>query len=110
MGEHAALISLWGSTPASQPNTGRHLAAARRRGAGVVVIDVRETEAAAQADEVVLLRPGTDAALALGMMHVIVREGLHDRAFVARHTVGFDALAAHLEKHTPEWAAAVTGV
>ncbi|MBI2492702.1 MAG: molybdopterin-dependent oxidoreductase [Candidatus Rokubacteria bacterium] len=110
MGAHAALIVLWGANLASQPNTARHITAARRRGAGVIVIDVRETEAAAQADEVVLLRPGTDAALALGMMHVIVRESLHDREFVARHTVGFDALAAHLEKHPPEWAAAVTGV
>ena len=78
MGEHADLILLWGANLASQPNTGRHLAAARRRGAHVVTIDVRETEAAAQSDEVLLIRPGTDAALALAMMHVIVGEGLHD--------------------------------
>jgi anaerobic selenocysteine-containing dehydrogenase len=110
MGANAALVLLWGANLASQPNTARHLQAARRRGAGVVVVDVRETEAAAHADEVVLLRPGTDAALALGMMHVIVAEGLHDREFVARHTVGFEALAAHLAAHTPAWAAAVTGV
>jgi anaerobic selenocysteine-containing dehydrogenase len=110
MGRHAELVILWGANLASQPNTGRHLVAARRRGARVVTIDVRRTEAAAQSDDVVLLRAGTDAALALGMMHVIVRERLHDRAFVGRHTVGFDALAAHLEAHSPEWAAAVTGV
>ena len=110
MGAHAALILLWGANLASQPNTGRHLAAAKRRGAHIVTIDVRETEAAAQSDEVLLLRPGTDAALALGMMHVIVAEGLYDREFVARHTVGFDRLAAHVREHTPEWAAAVTGV
>ena len=110
MGAHAALILLWGANLASQPNTGRHLAAAKRRGAHIVTIDVRETEAAAQSDGVLLLRPGTDAALALGMMHVIVAEGLYDREFVARHTVGFDRLAAHVREHTPEWAAAVTGI
>ena len=110
MGEHADLILLWGANLASQPNTGRHLAAARRRGAHVVAIDVRETEAAAQADEVIRIRPGTDAALALAMMHVIVAEGRHDAAFVADHTLGFDALAAHVRAHSPAWAEAVTGV
>ena len=73
-------------------------AAAGRR---VVTIDVRETEAAAQSDEVILIRPGTDAALALAMMPVIVGEGLHDAEFVARHTVGFDALAAHVRGPRP---------
>jgi len=56
MGQHANL--------ASQPNTARHLIAAKRRGASVVTIDVRDTEAAAQSDEVLTIRPGTDAALA----------------------------------------------
>ena len=110
MGAHANLVLLWGANLASQPNTGRHLAAAKRRDAWIATIDVRETEAAAQSDEVFLIRPGTDAALALGLMHVIVREGLHDRDFVARHTVGFDALATHLATHTPAWAAEVTGI
>src|SRR5262249_15073411 len=72
--------------------------------------DVRETEAAARSDEMLVIRPGTDAALALGMMHVIVAEGLHDHEFVAHHTVGFEALAAHVKAHPPEWAARVTGV
>ncbi|MBI4635950.1 MAG: molybdopterin-dependent oxidoreductase [Candidatus Rokubacteria bacterium] len=110
MGEHAALILLWGANLASQPNTGRHLAAARRHGARVVTIDIRETEAAAQSDEVLLIRPGTDAALALGLMHVIVAEGLHDRAFVAAHTVGFDALATHVRSYSPAWAESVTEI
>src|SRR2546422_671037 len=110
MGAHSALILLWGANLASQPNTGRHLAAAKRRGAHVVTIDVRRTEAAAQSDETMLLRPGTDAALALGMIHVIVSERLHDAAFVARHTVGFDALAAHLARHDLAWASAATGL
>jgi len=58
----------------------------------------------------VLLRPGTDAALALGMMHVIVTERRQDAAFVERHTLGFAALADHLAKHDVAWAAATTGV
>jgi anaerobic selenocysteine-containing dehydrogenase len=110
MGAHASLILLWGANLASQPNTGRHLTAARRRGAYVVTIDVRETEAAAQSDEVLLIRPGTDTALALGLMHVVVQEKLWDREFVAQHTVGFEALAAHLTQYTPAWAAGVTGI
>ena len=110
MGTHARLIVLWGANLASQPNTGRYLAAARRRGAYVVTIDVRETEAAAQSDETLLVHPGTDAALALAMMHVIVAEKLWDADFVARHTVGFDALAGHVADHSPAWAASITGV
>jgi len=110
MGANSNLILLWGANLASQPNTGRHLAAAKRRGARIVTIDVRETEADAQSDETVLIRPGTDAALALAMLHVLVVEGLVDRDFVARHTVGFPLLAAHLRAHTPAWAAEVTGI
>jgi anaerobic selenocysteine-containing dehydrogenase len=110
MGAHAELIILWGANLASQPNTGRHLAAAKRRGAHVVTVDVRDTEAGAQSDETLRIRPGTDAALALGLIHVILGEGLHDRDFVARHTVGLDALAEHVRSHTPEWTARVTGI
>jgi anaerobic selenocysteine-containing dehydrogenase len=110
MAEHSALILLWGANLASQPNTARHLMAAKRRGAHVVTIDVRSTEAAAQSDETLVLRPGSDAALALALMHVIVREGLYDARFVSRHTIGFDALARHVEAHPPEWAAEVTGI
>jgi len=110
MGQHANLILLWGANLASQPNTARHLAAARRRGARVVTIDVRETEASAQSDDTLLIRPGTDAALALAMMHVVVASGHVDRDFVARHTIGFDRLDEHLRAHTPEWAATITGI
>src|SRR5215470_11972489 len=110
MGEHSELIILWGANLASQPNTARHLTAARRRGAHVVTIDVRETEAAAQSDEVLVLRPGTDAALALAMMHVIVGENRHDRAFVERHTLGFAELGEHVKRYAPAWAAKITGI
>lgn len=110
IGEHSALIVLWGANLASQPGTAPHLLAAKRRGAHVVAIDVRHTEAAAQADEVLLVRPGTDGALALAMMHVILGEGLHDAAFVAAHTVGVEALAERVRQYPPQWAESVTGV
>src|SRR5262249_12497796 len=110
MGAHSALILLWGANLASQPNTARHLVAAKRRGAHVVTVDVRVTEAAAQSDEVFVLRPGSDAALALALIHVGIAEGLEDAHFIARHTIGFEALAKHVQEYTPEWAAAATGI
>jgi len=110
MGQHADLIVLWGANLASQPNTSRHLIAAKRRGAYVITVDVRETEAAAQSDEVLQLRPGTDTALALALMHVIIAEGLYDCTFVAQHTVGFEALQTHVQAYGPDWAAGITGI
>lgn len=110
MGANAELILLWGANLASQPNTGPRLTAARRRGARVVAIDVRRTEAFGQADETFIIRPGTDAALALAMVHVIVAENLQDREFIQRHTSGFEELAEHARLHTPEWAEAETGI
>ena len=110
MGEHAELVILWAANLASQPNTARHLLAAKRRGAHIVTIDVRKTEAAAKSDDVLIIRPGTDTALALAMMHVICAEQRHDAAFVARHTIGFDQLAMHLHAFTPAWAEAITGI
>src|SRR5690242_17485689 len=110
MGEHSQLIMLWAANLASQPNTARHLLAAKRRGAHLVTIDVRRTEAAAKSDEVLIIRPGTDTALALALMHVICGEQRHDAAFVARYTVGFDQLATHLRAFPPAWAAEITGI
>jgi anaerobic selenocysteine-containing dehydrogenase len=110
MGEHSRLVLLWAANLASQPNTARHLLAAKRRGAHIVTIDVRNTEAAAKSDEVLIIRPGTDGALALAMVHVICSEQRHDAAFVAKHTLGFDTLAAHVKAYTPEWAAQITGI
>src|SRR6516164_4547585 len=110
MGEHARLIILWAANLTSQPNTAPHLLAAQRRGAQIVTVDVRRTEAAAKSDEVFIIRPGTDAALALAMMHVIVGERLYDRAFVEAHTVGFDRLTDHVRTYSPAWAARETGI
>jgi len=110
MAEHSELVLLWAANLASQPNTAPRLLEAKRRGAYVVTIDVRRTEAAAKSDEVLLIRPGTDTALALAMLYVICTERLHDAAFVARHTLGFEALDAHLRPYTPAWAESVTGL
>jgi anaerobic selenocysteine-containing dehydrogenase len=110
MAEHSRLIVLWGANLASQPTTAPHLVAARKRGTRVVAIDVRRTEASRHADETWLIRPGTDAALALAMAHVIVSEALVARDFVAQHTVGYEAYAEHLKAFSPEWAERETGL
>src|SRR5262245_24875556 len=104
------MIVLWGANIASQPNTARHIISARRRGAKVITIDVRRTEAAAQSDDVLLIRPGSDAAIALAVMHVIITERLYDPAFVDAHTAGFEELSAHVLPFTPAWAAEETGL
>jgi len=110
MAENSNMIVLWGANIASQPNTARHINSARRRGAKVITIDVRRTEAAAQSDEVLLIRPGSDAALALAVMHVIVTEKLYDTAFIGSHTTGFDELSKHVRPFTPAWGAEETGL
>jgi molybdopterin guanine dinucleotide-containing S/N-oxide reductase-like protein len=83
---------------------------ARRNGARLIVIDPYRTRTAALADWHIAIRPGTDAALALGMMHVILREGLEDRAYIAEMTRGFDQLAERAREFTPERVAAWTGM
>lgn len=110
MGGHSQLIVLWAANLASQPNTARHLLEAKRRGAYIVTIDVRQTEAAAKSDELFLVRPGTDAALALALMHVICEERLYDSAFVEQHAVGFSALAQQVKGYSPAWAEGMTGI
>lgn len=84
---------------------------ARKRGATVWLIDTYATPTAKLADRVFLTRPGSDGALALGMMHVLAREGLVDKAFIDRHVQGYDAFAADvLPFYTPEKASAITGL
>jgi len=110
MSAHADLIVQWGSNHASQPNTARHITLAKQRGAKVVAIDVRRSEACRSAHEHFIVKPGTDAAFALAMIHVIIAEELYDPAFVAAHTLGFEQLQAHVTAFTPQWAAAICGV
>jgi len=83
---------------------------ARRTGGRLIVIDPYRTRTAALADWHIAIRPGTDGALALGMMHVILNEGLEDRAFIAERTHGFDGLAERVKEYTPERVAEWTGM
>ena len=83
---------------------------AQRRGAKVVCIDPVAHRTALKSDWHLPIRPGTDGALALAMMHVIINEGLHDEAYCREHTVGFDELVEHVRPCTPEWAADETGL
>lgn len=110
MAVHSQCIFLWGANFTSQPNSIRSVLAAKRRGATLVALDCRYTEACRFSDRVVLLRPGTDAALAQAMMNVLIGERLYDKAFVEAYTVGFPELARHVEDKTPEWAEGITGV
>ena len=108
----ADLIVVWGCNPAStQVNVMTHIAKARKtRGAALVVVDPYETRTARVADHHVALRPGTDGALACGIMHVLFAEDFADRAYLARYTDHPDELEAHLASRGPEWAAAITGI
>jgi anaerobic selenocysteine-containing dehydrogenase len=83
---------------------------ARRDGAKLVVIDPYRTRTAACADWHLPINPGTDVALALGMMHVIINENLYDADYVARHTVGFDELRAKVQEYAPEKVSQWTGI
>ena len=108
---HSKYIILWAINPIS---TNLHhwpfIKEAQTRGATVVVIDPFETRTAKQADWHLRIRPGTDAALALGMMNVIIAEDLVDHDYVARHTVGYDELKARVADFPPEKVAAITGI
>ena len=83
---------------------------ARRNGSRLIVIDPYKTRTARLADWHIAIRPGTDAALALGMMHVILREGLEDRAYIDEMTHGIDRLAERVREYTPDRVAALTGM
>ena len=83
---------------------------ARRNGARLIVIDPYRTRTAALADWHIAIRPGTDSALALGMMHVILREGLEDRDYIHKMTHGIEQLAERVREYSPERVAAWTGM
>ncbi len=83
---------------------------ARRRGAKLVVIDPYRTRTAACADWYLPINPGTDGALALAMMHVIIGEGLHDADYVEKYTLGFDELREKVKAYSPESVAQWTGI
>ena len=108
---HARLILIWGSnTLTSNLHLWNFVQEARKQGARVIVIDPARTRTAQAADEWLAIRPGTDGALALAMMQVIIAEGLHDQAYVDRYTLGFDELKQAVADWTPARAAAITGI
>ncbi len=108
---HARLILIWGSnTLTSNLHLWPFIQDARKQGARVIVIDPARTRTARAADEWLPIRPGTDGALALGMMHEIINADLHDKAYVAAHTVGFEQLAERLQEWPPQRAARITGI
>jgi len=105
------LVLLWGTnTLTANPHLWPFVLAARERGAPIICIDPIKTRTAAQCDEWIPIRPGTDGALALGMMHVLFAGGFEDREYLERHTLGHEALRERAAEWTPARTAAVTGL
>ncbi len=108
---HSRFIIAWASNiHGNNVHLWPFIEAARRKGAKLVVIDPYRTRTAKCADWYLPINPGTDAALALGMMHIIIRENLFDADYVSRYTVGFEDLKARAEQYPPEKAAHWTGI
>lgn len=105
-------VVIWGTNAVhTQVNVMTHAVKARKtRGAKIVVIDIYRNATMEQADLGLVLRPGTDGALAVAVMHVLLREGLADRAYMSRYTDFTPEFEAHLAARTPEWAAEITGL
>jgi len=111
--ENADLVVVWGDNPAtdSPPINFNRIRRARKRGAQVIVIDHRRTEVVRSTQgRWIGIRPGTDGALALGVLHVVIEEDLYDHDFVEKWTVGFEELSAYAAQFTPERVEAITWV
>jgi len=110
--DEANLIILWGANPiVSNLHLWGRVQAAKRRGAKVIAIDPYRSLSAEKCTQHVALLPGTDGALALGMMHVLIREKLIDEDYIAKYTLGFAELKARvLKDYSPEWAARTCGL
>jgi anaerobic selenocysteine-containing dehydrogenase len=107
----ARLIVAWGTNlVSSNVHQWPFVEEARRRGARLVTVDPFRSRTAEKSDQHLALLPGTDAALALGMMHVVFRDGLEDRDYLERHTVGADDLRERAGEWTPERTAETTGL
>lgn len=105
------LIVLWGANVLStNPHLWRSILEARKNGALIVAIDPIRTRTAAASDWHLAPIPGTDAALALALLHVVVREGKEDRQFIGEHTLGWEAFRQRILEFPPARAAAITGL
>ena len=108
---HSRLVIVWGHNPVTTaPHFMQSLRAAQRQGTQLIVIDPRRSRTAAGADWHLSPRPGTDGALALGLGHIIVREGWHNENWLDAHTVGWAQLRQRLADYPPERVAAITGL
>lgn len=105
-------VLVWGANPAQSDNSAfwRHICSYQERGGALVVVDPRCTEVAQIADAWVPIRPGTDAVFGLGLLNVIISEGLVDQEFVERWCVGFESLAAHVAPFSPQVVGEACGV
>lgn len=106
----AQCVVVWGKGPANSDPVGlhAHLVRAKKRGARLIVIDPRRIKEVDMADLWLQIRPGTDVALMLGWIRLIIQEGLYDRDFVARWTVGFEDLKRSADPYTPEKVSEIT--
>jgi anaerobic selenocysteine-containing dehydrogenase len=108
---HAKLILAWGANiHGNNVHLWPQIEQARRSGARLIVIDPYRTRTARLADWHIAIHPGTDAALALGMMHVLLRDGLEDQDYISKYTYGIAQLREHVRQYTPEKVAAWTGL
>jgi anaerobic selenocysteine-containing dehydrogenase len=108
---HARFIVAWGANiVSSNVHLWPYIEEARSRGAKLVVVDPYRSRTAEKADQHLALLPGTDGALALGVMHVIFRDGLEDRDYIDRYTIGAGPLRERVKEWTPQRTAEVTGL
>ncbi len=108
---HSRLIVLWGTnTLVTNLHLWPTIAEARRRGAQLIVIDPIRTRTAEQADWHIQLRPSSDAAFALGIMHILIRDQMLDFDFIERYAEGFDELCLRVQQYPPEQVAIITGL
>jgi anaerobic selenocysteine-containing dehydrogenase len=117
--DNTNLVLFWGSNPLESERFGSYSAydgmrkiipRLKQRGARIICIDPFRTLTVQQADEWLRPNPGSDIALGLAMISVIIAEDLHDKEFVETYTLGFDQLKEHVKGYSPEWAEALTGI
>ncbi len=108
---HSRLIVAWGANiHGNNVHLWPFIEEARRAGGKLVVIDPYKTRTAVCADWYLPIHPGTDVALALGIMHVIIKENLYDKPYVEAHTTGFEQLRQRVQEYLPQRVAAITGI
>src|SRR4030095_431568 len=108
---HSRYIILWAcNTISTNLHHWPFLAEAQKRGAKIVVVDPVKTRTARQADWHIPIKPGTDGALAMAMINVVISEGLVDKDYVEKYTVGYEELAERAREYSPDRVASITGI